>query len=118
VPEAGQAQVHKWSYCAQAWHLILTGAPLFKEEIEAYAHGPVVASLWKAERHGRTSPEPALLDETGQLVLDHTDGRYIERIARARKSSRYSLEGRPVDTNILAALERASGRQHVVDPRP
>lgn len=70
VPGAGQAQVHKWSYYAQAWHLILTGAPLFIEDIEAYAHGPVVGPLWKAERHGWAVPDPRPLDETGRLVLD------------------------------------------------
>jgi len=70
MPDAGQAQLHKWSYYAQAWHLILTGAPLFGEEIEAYAHGPVVASLWKAERHDWPRPQPMPLDVTGHLVLD------------------------------------------------
>jgi uncharacterized phage-associated protein len=70
MPDAGQAQVHKWSYYAQAWHLVLTGVPLFEEEIEAYAHGPVVAALWKAERHGWPRPRPRRLGEAGHLVLD------------------------------------------------
>jgi hypothetical protein len=33
VPDAGQAQVHEWSYYAQAWHLVLGGDPLFDEEM-------------------------------------------------------------------------------------
>lgn len=184
VPDAGQAQVHKWSYYAQAWHLILTGAPLFEDEIEAYAHGPVVASLWRAERHGRIRPKPMLLDETGQLVLDlvletygtwpawklkqqthregpwrelmeddgpaepspvishesllkwfestgeaeqvradafareDADSSYAQRVAQVRRSKVHSIEGRPVDEHLLAALERARGPEHVTDPHP
>ena len=184
IPDAGHAQVHQWSYYAQAWHLILTGAPLFQEEIEAYAHGPVVALLWKAERHNWVRPQPTVLDQTGELVLDlvletygtwpawklkqqthregpwrelmedngsaepspvishesllrwfestgeaeevrarafaleDADGRYAQRVARARESSVYRPEGRPVDENVLAALERASGAEHTTDARP
>ncbi|HEY8547875.1 MAG TPA: type II toxin-antitoxin system antitoxin SocA domain-containing protein [Acidimicrobiales bacterium] len=70
VPDAGLAQVHKWSYYAQAWHLILTGRPLFYEQIEAYAHGPVVAPLWRAEHYGSSPPPRQPLDDTGRLVLD------------------------------------------------
>ena len=183
IPDAGQAQVHKWSYYAQAWHLILTGAPLFREEIEAYAHGPVVASLWKSERHGWHRPQPIPLDVTGHLVLDlvletygswparqlkqqtHREGPwralmeddgsaepspvishesllewfestgqaeqvraqafaredaddgYARRIERVRASGVYSASGRPVDEHVLAALERASGAEHVTDIR-
>lgn len=184
VPAAGQAQVHKWSYYAQAWHLILTGAPLFTEEIEAYAHGPVVAPLWRAERHGWARPLARPLDSTGHLVLDlvletygewpawklkqqtHAEGpwrdlmeddgptepspvishdsllRWFEstgeaeqvrrraferedadprtaaRLGAARRSGVRSPEGRPVDEHVLAALQRASGPEHVLDARP
>jgi uncharacterized phage-associated protein len=184
VPEAGQVQVHKWSYYAQAWHLILTGAPLFQEEIEAFAHGPLVASLWKDERYGRPRPKPKDLGEVGHMVLDlvvetygswpawklteqthregpwrdlmendgssepspvishesllrwfestgeaadvrarafareDADAGYARQVARIRESGVHSPEGRRVDDNVLAALNRASGTQHVADNRP
>ncbi len=46
---AGVGQVHKWLYYCQGWHLALTGRPLFTERIEAWANGPVVASVWRDE---------------------------------------------------------------------
>lgn len=184
IPDAGQAQVHKWSYYAQAWHLVLTGVPLFEDEIEAYAHGPVVATLWKAERHGWPRPQPTPLPATARLVVDlvldaygdwpawrlkrqtHEEGpwrdlmeddgpaepspvithealvRWFEstgeadqvrskafaredadegharKVARARASGVRSARGRPVDDHVLAALQRASGDDHITDPRP
>lgn len=63
-------RVHKWSYYAQARHLVLTGRPLFREAIVAYDHGPVVADLWKAEKYEWPLPAPAVLPPSGQLVVD------------------------------------------------
>jgi uncharacterized phage-associated protein len=48
--EAGDAITHlklqKVIYYCQAWHLALFGEPLFKEEVQAWQHGPVVRSVW------------------------------------------------------------------------
>lgn len=50
-PEAGDSitnlKLQKIVYYCQAWHLALTGKPLFQERIEAWAHGPAVPSLWR-----------------------------------------------------------------------
>ena len=32
-------------YLCQGWHLAMTGAPLFREPIEAWAEGPIVPEL-------------------------------------------------------------------------
>jgi uncharacterized phage-associated protein len=39
-------KLQKLVYYAQGFHLALTGKPLFDDEIEAWAHGPVVPSLY------------------------------------------------------------------------
>lgn len=39
-------KLQKLVYYAQAWHLAITGEPLFADCIEAWAHGPVVPSLY------------------------------------------------------------------------
>ncbi len=41
-----QLKLQKLMYIAQGIHLALYDAPLFKEEIEAWQHGPVVRELY------------------------------------------------------------------------
>jgi len=38
--------LQKLVYYTQAWHLAITGQPLFADRIEAWVHGPVVPSLY------------------------------------------------------------------------
>ena len=46
-------KLQKLLYYAQGFHLALFGTSLFNDEIEAWAHGPVVASVYrKYKRHG------------------------------------------------------------------
>jgi uncharacterized phage-associated protein len=40
-------KLHKLLYYAQAWHLVWEGEPLFPEQIEAWAGGPVIPELYK-----------------------------------------------------------------------
>ena len=49
---------------------MLTGEPLFVEEIKAYAYGPVIENLWSAEQHGWLLPTPLELAPSHVLVLD------------------------------------------------
>ena len=41
-------RVNKLLYFAQAWSLVRRGKPLFKEELQAWKHGPVVPSVYQA----------------------------------------------------------------------
>ena len=43
-------KLNKLLYFAQAWSLTKYGEPLFEEEIQAWQHGPVVPSIYKAFR--------------------------------------------------------------------
>lgn len=45
-------KLQKLVYYSQAWSLVWDAAPIFKDEIEAWANGPVVPSLY-AEHRGR-----------------------------------------------------------------
>lgn len=48
--EAGDSITHlkvqKFLYFAEAWHQVLVGKDLFNEQIEAWAHGPVVREVY------------------------------------------------------------------------
>lgn len=48
--EAGDAITHlkvqKLVYYAQGWAMVYLGKPLFDEDMQAWAHGPVVPSVW------------------------------------------------------------------------
>jgi len=43
-------KLQKLVYYSQAWSLVLRGSPLFAEEIQAWAHGPVVYELFELHR--------------------------------------------------------------------
>lgn len=43
-------KLQKLVYYSQAWHLVWVGKPLFHEQIEAWAKGPVVPELHRAHR--------------------------------------------------------------------
>jgi uncharacterized phage-associated protein len=53
-------KLQKLVYYAQGFHLALHGAPLFREQIEAWEHGPVVPELYREyKRYGSASiPSP------------------------------------------------------------
>lgn len=52
--EAGDSITHlklqKLIYYAQAWSLALNGKALFKEDFEAWAHGPVIPEIYQVYR--------------------------------------------------------------------
>ncbi len=89
---AGDALTHlklqKLVYYAQAWALVLLDRPLFEEEVQAWAHGPVVPSVWQAFReHGWEAipppdERPRVDGETQELLRDVL-GTYGERSATA-----------------------------------
>lgn len=61
--DAGDVITHlklqKLVYYAQAWSLAARGKPLFNEDFQAWAHGPVAPSLFRAFRAYGMEPIPA-----------------------------------------------------------
>ena len=94
-------KLQKLVYYAQAWHYTLFDNPLFDEKIEAWAHGPVVKSLWLKFQHiTRNSvidienyqfdlPDfsdntKQILDEVNQIYGEHS-GSYLEQLTHSEK---------------------------------
>ncbi len=46
----GAMKLQKLVYYSQAWSLVWDGKPLFRNRIEAWAHGPVAPALYGAHR--------------------------------------------------------------------
>jgi uncharacterized phage-associated protein len=82
MPDAGITQVEKWLYLVQGWHLAWTGRPAFRERIEAWENGPVVAEHWADLQHQRGVPPPAPLDEEVQTAISYVVSRYGRLTAR------------------------------------
>lgn len=73
LPHLGEVKLHKLLYYCQGRHLGWTGQPLFRETVEAWANGPVVADLWRARKHGQDLPpsqplSPGMLATVGYVV--------------------------------------------------
>lgn len=80
-------KLQKLVYYAQAWHYTILGRPAFREEVQAWAKGPAVYTLWKRfqlagwgalnPKDMKTDPMKALPDDTRELIDDVWD-RYGE----------------------------------------
>jgi uncharacterized phage-associated protein len=76
LPGVGPVRLHKLLYYCQGWHLAWTGKPLFAETVQAWANGPVVGTLWAAEKHGWQPPAPSILPDDGLSVIGYVISRY------------------------------------------
>lgn len=89
--EAGDLITHlklqKLVYYAQAWSLAIRGVPLFEEDVQAWAHGPVAPSVFRAFRGYGMDPIPApartpKLDEDTVELLEEVLDVYGEHSAK------------------------------------
>lgn len=76
LPGSGVAKIHKLLYYCQGWHLAFTGQPMFREDLEPWAMGPVVADLWHDEDKRRTPPPAEELDVSAVATLAYVVSRY------------------------------------------
>jgi uncharacterized phage-associated protein len=74
--DPGVVKVHKLLYYVQGWHLAWAGEPLFRERIEAWANGPVVADLWHDEKKERARPTGRALAGPHLATIDYVMDRY------------------------------------------
>ena len=74
--EAGDLITHlklqKLVYYAQAWALVLLEQPLFSEDFEAWAHGPVLPSVYQKFSHYKGIPIP-MPEDTPTFNSDDVD---------------------------------------------
>lgn len=80
-------KVQKLLYFAQAWHMMLLDRPLFEEDMQAWAHGPVVPSVFHAFKEFGWEALPVDgtvedMDEESEEVLEQVVDVYGEYSAK------------------------------------
>lgn len=78
LPGVGVKKLHKLLYYCQGHHLATFGRPLFDDSVSAWDMGPVVGSLWFAEKQGLTSVDgpPQALGEAELNTVGYVLSRY------------------------------------------
>lgn len=92
LPGVGVKKLHKLLYYCQGHHLAVFGRPLFEDTVSAWDMGPVVGSLWFAEKEGilpadipSTSLGEAELNTVGYVLSRYgrLSGRDLEILSHA-----------------------------------
>lgn len=88
-------RVQKLLYFAQAWHLLLLDRPLFEEDMQAWAHGPVAPSVYQAFTGNGWNALPIGGDDSGiegesLAVLDQVKLLYGEFSAKKLEAITHS----------------------------
>jgi uncharacterized phage-associated protein len=74
-------KLQKLIYYAQGWALALFGEPLFDEDMQAWAHGPVASSVWDEYRGCGYDPLPPVkmkkrIDDRTCRLLESVNDNY------------------------------------------
>ncbi|MGL5014810.1 MAG: Panacea domain-containing protein [Bacteroidales bacterium] len=112
-------KLQKLLYYCQAWHLTAFGTPLFDDEIQAWAHGPAIRSVFDRFRGYQiydiintegikctlelTENAKAIIDEVMEVYGKHT-GRYLEALTHSEApwiDARAGLEDCQAGNNII-----------------
>ncbi len=110
--EAGDSITHlklqKLLYYAQAWSLVLNGKSLFAEDFEAWAHGPVIPSIYERyKEHGFDALPPCecendIAGETEEVlkevkrVYGELSGKKLERLTHSEAPGlKREMDSRP-----------------------
>lgn len=110
-------KLQKLVYYAQAWSLVWDDAPLFPEEIQAWADGPVCPALYELHR-GRYAlcaddidgdPSVLTLEEIGtiEVVLEHygsKSGRYLSDLTHMERPWKEARGDLPAGTRSNAVI--------------
>lgn len=75
-------KLQKLCYYSQAWTLVWSGQPLFKEQTEAWANGPVVRELFNRHR-GRYALRDSELGAGDPQKLTPTQRGYVDAVVKA-----------------------------------
>ncbi|CAO5228436.1 Panacea domain-containing protein [Frankia sp. AgKG'84/4] len=101
----GTYRFHKLVYYSQAWHLALHGEPLFPDEVEAWAQGPIVGRLYRRQAFEvdiwPAGDQQRLSDQTREVIHWVVDtygsftGEELSRMTRAEAPWRFARGRRP-----------------------
>lgn len=73
-------KLQKLVYYSQAWHLVWDEEPLFSEDIEAWANGPVVRELYQAHRGRFTLAGPEEIRAGNPGALTQSEQATVEAV--------------------------------------
>ena len=76
-------RLQKLLYYVQGWSLALRSKPMFDEEIQAWAHGPVVVAVYP--RFADFKDSPITPDGYPNPVLKKSDGEFVQEVWEAYK---------------------------------
>lgn len=109
-------KLQKLLYYAQAWHLAIHDTPLFNDPIQAWVHGPVVASVYKhykdwAWKPIEEDPTPPAFEQPVQDHLVEVMGTYgtmtaygLELLTHEETPWRNARLGLPADEPSSAVI--------------
>jgi len=122
--EAGDSitplKLQKIVYYAQAWALVLLGHPLFDEDFQAWAHGPVVESVYNEYKQYRwdaiPAPEevPELEDEVAEFLAEVWENygdfsaKHLERMTHQEAPWKDARGDLPMEARSNAVISKQS----------
>ena len=77
--EVSAMKLQKLMYYAQAWHLVWEEAPLFDEDFQAWANGPVLPSLYQLHR-GMFKVDAGLFASADSARVSELQRQNIDRV--------------------------------------
>jgi uncharacterized phage-associated protein len=114
----GEMQLQKLLYYSQAWALAWTGGPLFADEIEAWANGPVVRNVWAAAKYDEKLPEQDELSDDEKQIVDAVfayygpnDGTALGAKTHAEDPWIEARRGLPANAQSSAPLSQSTMRR-------
>ncbi|MEK7525024.1 MAG: type II toxin-antitoxin system antitoxin SocA domain-containing protein [Patescibacteria group bacterium] len=110
-------KLQKLLYYAQAWNLVLNDKPLFKDNIEAWIHGPAIWSVYQEYKNFGFNDividvkESEIADIKEKDVLDNVwgvygkyDAQYLEVLTHAEEpwqKARESVDESSISRNVI-----------------
>ena len=111
-------KLQKLLYLAQGYSYAFYDRPLFKEDIEGWVHGPVVANVYKLYRNYEYNPidisfENVKLDKDAEDVLNYVinkyskyDSKYLEELTHNQEPWILSREGLDPDERSDKTIDK------------
>ncbi|MBU3979271.1 DUF4065 domain-containing protein [Patescibacteria group bacterium] len=118
-------KLQKLLYYAQAWYLAIKNRPLFKDEIEAWIHGPTVRSVYNNFKKFGFNPittevnekdlgnlrDDELLNDVWQLYGKY-DADYLEALTHNEKPWQTAREGLEFDESSDNIISQDSMKEY------
>jgi uncharacterized phage-associated protein len=116
-------KLQKLLYYTQAWHLANYDKPLFDEDMQAWAHGPVVPSVWRLYRDCGWNPLPPeplpSIDPDLQGYLEVVFARYggftakkLEELTHAEQPWREARGNLPPEAKCDTPISKSTMRDY------